>query len=259
MKVLSAAQDTLGFRKRKCQDWFAENYEEIVALLEIKSNLFRKTLSTSLSNQIKMEATKTYKDFQKVAQTRMRKIQNQWWPKKSKEAQLAANSKNSRLFNQIIKELYGPQQSIFALLKSKDGATLRRSEDIKKCWCEHYSELLNRHPVVDESVLDLIKQHDPIMALDEVPSRGEIKVSVNQMNNNKAPGMGGITAEIPKNGGEKMIDLLEQVIQSVWVSEVPQDWRDAILVSLYKKGLKSDCSNFWGILYCLLLENCFQG
>ena len=44
-----------------------------------------------------MEATKTYKDFQKVAQTRMREIQNQWWLKKAKEAQLAANSKNSRL------------------------------------------------------------------------------------------------------------------------------------------------------------------
>ena len=122
-----------------------------------------------------------------------------------------------------------PQQSIFAPLKSKDGATLRRPEAIKKRWCEHYSELLNRHPVVDESVLDIIKQHDPIMALDEVPSRDEIKASVSQMNNNKAPGMDGITAEILKNGSEKMIDLLEQVIQSIWESEVSQDWRDAIL------------------------------
>ena len=68
-------------------------------------------------------------------------------------------------------------------------------------WCEHYSEHLNRHPVVDESVLDLIKQHKLIMALDEVPSRGEIKASVSQMNNNKAPGMDGMTAEILKNGG----------------------------------------------------------
>ena len=168
-----------------------------------------------------MEATKAYKDFQKVAQTRMREIQSQWWLKKEKEAQLGANSKNSILFNQIITELYGPQQSIFAPLKSKDGATLKRPQDIKKRWCEHYSELLNRHPVVDESVLDLIKQHDPIMALDEVPSRGEIKASVSQMNKNKAPGMNDITAEILKNGGEKMIDLLEQVIQSVWESEVP--------------------------------------
>ena len=133
------------------------------------------------------------------------------------------------MFYQIIKELHGPQQSIFAPLKSKDGASLRQPEDIKKRWCEHYSELLNRHPVVGESVLDLIKQHEPIMALDEVPFRGEIK------------------AEILKNGGEKMMELLEQVIQSVWDSEVPQDWRDAILVSLYKKGSKSDCSNFRGI------------
>ena len=33
--VLTAAQDTLGFRKRKCQDWFAENYEEIDAFIYI--------------------------------------------------------------------------------------------------------------------------------------------------------------------------------------------------------------------------------
>ena len=258
MKVFSAAQDTLGFWKRKCQDWFAESCEEIDALLETKRNLFRKTLSTNLSNQAKIEGTKTYKDFQKVAQTRMREIQNQWWPKKAEEAQIAANSKNSGLFYQIMKELYGPQQSIFVPLKSKDGATLRQPEDIKKRWCEHYSELFNRHPVVDESVLDIIKQHDPIMALDEVPSRGEIKASVSQMNNNKTPGMDGIKTEILKNGGEKMIDLLEQVIQSVQESEVPQDWRDAIPVSLYKKGVKSDCNNFRGISLLSIVGKLFS-
>ena len=41
------------------------------------------------------------------------------------------------------------------------------------------------------------------MALDEVLSRGEIKASVSQMNNSKAPGMDGITAEILKNSGKK--------------------------------------------------------
>ena len=120
------------------------------------------------------------------------------------------------------------------------------------------AKLLNRHPVVDESVLDLTKQYDPLMVLHEVPSRGEIKASVSQMNNNKAPGIDGITAEILKNGGEKMIDLLEQVIQSVWESEVPKDWRDAILVSLYKKGLKSDCSNFRGISLLSIVGKLFS-
>ena len=89
-------------------------------------------------------------------------------------------------------------------------------------------------------------------------SRGEIKGSVSQMNNNKAPGMDGITAEILKNGGENMIDLLEQVIQSVWESEVPQNWRDAILVSLYKKGSKSDSSNFSSISLLSIVGKLFS-
>ena len=43
VKVLSAAQDTLGFWKSKCQDWFVENYEKIDTLLETKRNLFQKS------------------------------------------------------------------------------------------------------------------------------------------------------------------------------------------------------------------------
>ena len=57
-------------------------------------------------------------------------------------------------------------------------------------------------------------------------------------------GLHGTSSIRPDN--KKMIDLLEQDIQSAWESEVLQDWRDAILVSLYKKGSKSDCSNFRG-------------
>ena len=91
-----------------------------------------------------------------------------------------------------------------------------------------------------------------------MPSRGEIKASVSQMNNNKVQGMDGITAEILKNGGEKMIDLLEQVIQSVWESDVPQDWRDAILVSLYKRGSKLDCNNLRGISLLSIVGKLFS-
>ena len=72
-----------------------------------------------------------------------------------------------------------------------------------------------------------------IVSLDKVPSWDEIKLLVKQMKNNKASKMDGITAEILKCGGAKMIDLLEQVIHDIWGSETPQDWRDLILVSLH--------------------------
>ena len=103
---------------------------------------------------------------------------------------------------------------------------------------------------------DLIEQWDPIVSLDEVPSWDEINISVKQMNNNKDLGIDSITVEILKCGGDKVIDLLEQVIHNVWNSEAPQDWRDAILVSLHKKRSKSDSVNFRHIS---LLSNVGKG
>ena len=75
----------------------------------------------------------------------MPEIQNQWYLRKAEEAQLAADPKNSNLFHQTIKEIYGPQQSIFASFKSKDGhTTLTQPKDIQARWCEYYTELLNQ-------------------------------------------------------------------------------------------------------------------
>ena len=40
--------------------------------------------------------------------------------------------------------------------------------------------------------------------------------------------------------------------------KVPQDWRDAIFVSLYKKGSKSDCSNFRDISLLSIVGKLFS-
>ena len=79
------------------------------------------------------------------------------------------------------------------------------------------------------------------------------------MNNNKAPGTDGITAEILKNGGEKWLISWSKSSKVYGESEVRQDWRDAILVSLYKKGSKSNCSNLRGISLLSIVGKLFKG
>ena len=37
------------------------------------------------------------------------------------------------------------------------------------------------------------------------------------------------------------------MVSHVWDSSTPQDWKDAILVSLFMKGERSECGNFQGI------------
>ncbi len=242
--VYSAAERIVGIRRRKSRDWFAAGAEEIDNLLETKQQLLRRTLVATPHG----DATREYRSFRTHTQRRMREIQNLWWVDRAAEIQLAADTGNTKALYSLLKEVYGPRQATFAPLKSKDGAeTYTQPADIQKRWCQHYEELLNRHPTVDESVLRLVEQRDVIHSLDDVPTRAEIELSVSQMNDNRAPGVDCLTAEILKNGGERMFELLEVVIRDVWGRGAPQDWRDAVLVSIYKGGAKSECGNFRGI------------
>ena len=108
-------------------------------------------------------------------------------------------------------------------------------EDVLAHWCEHYTELLNHYPIYDESVLRSHWATGANCLLWWSTFLGRNKHLI-EIDNNKTPGMDGITTEILKCGGDKMIDLFEQVIHDVWESEPPQDWRNSILLSLHKKG-----------------------
>jgi hypothetical protein len=69
------------------------------------------------------------------------------------------------------------------------------------------------------------------------------------LKNSKAAGADSIAAELLKNGGPNLVDVL--VIQQAWTSEkLPRSWTERVLCPVYKKGDKIDCKNYRGI--CLL-------
>ena len=65
----------------------------------------------------------------------------------------------------------------------------------------------------------------------------------------EVPGSDGISAEIYQHGGEVVVSRLQDLFTSCWEQDIlPQDLKDAVIISLYKnKGEKSDCSNYRGI------------
>ena len=65
----------------------------------------------------------------------------------------------------------------------------------------------------------------------------------------KSPGIDGVPAEVYYHGGEAVFNKLQDLFTSCWEKRtLPQDLKDAVIVSLYKnKGEKSDCSNYRGI------------
>ena len=62
----------------------------------------------------------------------------------------------------------------------------------------------------------------------------------------KSPGIDCIPAEVYQHEGEAVLDKLQDLFTNCWEKgTLPQDLKDAVIVSLYKnKGEKSDCSNY---------------
>jgi hypothetical protein len=64
----------------------------------------------------------------------------------------------------------------------------------------------------------------------------------------KAPSGDGIPSEIWKRGGENLRDRLHKLIIKAWEQDsIPQAWKDASIVTIYKKGDRTDCGNYRGI------------
>jgi hypothetical protein len=62
------------------------------------------------------------------------------------------------------------------------------------------------------------------------------------------PGINHILAEIIEARDEPLCSEIQKLKNSVWnKEELPQQWKDSIIIPVYKKGNKTDCSNYGGI------------
>ena len=95
----SSAMDSLGPVSRKRQDWFDENDEEILGLLEEKHQKHKAYLSdtNSVSNKV------AYSNVCKTVQTRLRDMQYSWLNSKADEIQSFADRKDMKKFFDTLK------------------------------------------------------------------------------------------------------------------------------------------------------------
>ena len=135
------------------------------------------------------------------------------------------------------------------MIRDHDGNILTDIKSILRRWQEHFNELLNGDATVDPSPEVEHFPDDGVWV--DLPTYGEVKNAIASLKNNKSPGPDSIPAELFKHGGEKLVDVLHNVIVRVWQSEIlPEEWLNGALCPLHKKGDKLYCSNYRGI--CLL-------
>ncbi|XP_059585102.1 uncharacterized protein LOC132250946 [Alligator mississippiensis] len=149
-------------------------------------------------------------------------------------------------FFQVTKTTYGPCSiGKKKTLQSQDSSWLLKDNDaIHLCWKEHFKLFLNRESTIAEEILQAIPQCLVVYSLGSPPTNGELKWAIQQMKTNKACGPDGIPTEVYHVGGFQLTSPLYQLILHLWI---PRDLKNATIVTIYKKGDKSDCRNYRGI------------
>ena len=100
--------------------------------------------------------------------------------------------------------------------------------------------------------------------LDKEIEKGEIAKYLRNLKNSNTGGSDGIVGELLKYGGSGMVDFLEQLFLVIWQEEiVPRQWREGLIVNIFKKGDREDPANYRGItllsvvgkVFCKILKN----
>jgi len=80
------------------------------------------------------------------------------------------------------------------------------------------------------------------------PSALAVELAIGKIKNHKSPGIDQIPAELIKAGGRTICSAIHKLIISIWKKEeLPEEWKESIIVPIYKKGDKIDCNNYRGI------------
>ena len=71
------------------------------------------------------------------------------------------------------------------------------------------------------------------------PSAFEVELAIEKLKNHKSPGIDQISAELIKAGGRTICCEIHKLIIYIWnEEELPDEWKESIIVPIYKKGIK---------------------
>lgn len=252
--VYNTAKSSLGKPDRKHQDWFDPNDQELLNLMCRRDQAHQRVLQTRSTRS----TVAAYKEACRLLQKRTRALKSDWWEMKAQELQRAADRNDMKGFYNGLKEVWGPEKKGPVHLKSTDGMeTYSDSKRVVARWGEHFQKLLNVPGDIEPEALDNIQQRITNTCLDEIPTMDEMTRAVASLRDGKAPGSDGIPAEVWKYGGANLCNRLYQIITKAWgEGSVPQAWKDASIITIYKKGDRTDCENYRGIsLFARILLN----
>jgi hypothetical protein len=95
--------------------------------------------------------------------------------------------------------------------------------------------VLNVHGIHDVRQIDIHTAEPLVPKLSLV----KVEIAIGKFKSYKSPGTDQIPAELNKAGGETLYSEIHRLICCIWnKEELPQQWKESIIVPIYKKGIR---------------------
>jgi hypothetical protein len=160
--------------------------------------------------------------------------------------ELKTNNKNKNIRDlyrgiNVIKKEYQPRINI---INNENDNQLADLQSVLNRWKKCFNQVLNIHG------LHNVRQMNIHMAEQLVPEPSLVKVeiAVGKLKSYKSPGTDQILAKLIKAGVETLYSEIHKLICSIQnKEELPQQWKESIIVPVHKRVDKTDCNNYRGI------------
>uniref|UniRef100_A0A8D8R0B9 Craniofacial development protein 2 n=1 Tax=Cacopsylla melanoneura TaxID=428564 RepID=A0A8D8R0B9_9HEMI len=237
-----AAKNSLPKKEKQQEDWFNENKTSIEEILKTKQGAHEQYINRpNETNKSK------YKEARSNCQKLIRDIKDKWWIERTKQMQLFIDKNDTYNLYRSIHAITGAPIRPLNTIQSKTGEIIHDKTEKLNRWTEYFEDLYNQHNPINLHAQITDFSNSPTLK-DDCPTKNEIEKALTQLKNKKSPGVDTITAEMLKAGEHLTVDMFAHLFNQIWTSQtVPQDYRDAEIVAIHKKGDRSKCDNYRGI------------
>ena len=189
-----------------------------------------------------------YTEARKAATSAVKKSKEKSWEEFGRRLDSNYFSAN-KVFWQTIRRLRGKRSSVTYSNKDSDGNILTDENEILSRWREYFEDLLNP---VKTSTRDTPKVTH--LGEEEVFTAAEVATAIKGIKSGKAVGEDEIRPEMLKALTGEGILWLTRVCQVAWkLGKTPRDWQTGVIIPIFKKGDRKQCTNYRGISLLRLL------
>jgi hypothetical protein len=108
---------------------------------------------------------------------------------------------------------------------------------------------LNIHNISDVRQIEILTAEPLVPG----PSHFEVEIAIAYLNKYRSPCNDQIPAELIQVGGETLMSAIHKCINSICnKEELPDPWKESIIVPIHKKGDKNGCNNYHGISFHII-------